>query len=118
MLMTSARRAFRLVALALAAVHLVVSAGAPMYEASTVASHMGSSVSVAAPDSGKGLGVHDPGTCPACLTLGAFARLPDASRLLLQFGDAGAASDSTVDPAPQVGARHGFLSRAPPTLLG
>lgn len=116
--MSSVRRAFRLVALALAAVHLVVSAGAPLYEASMAVSQVGTSVSVSAPDSGKGPGVHDPGTCPACLTLSAFARLPDAPRALVQFGDAGVTSDSTVDPAPQSGARHGFRSRAPPTLLG
>jgi len=116
--MSSVRRAFRIVAISLAAVHLAVSAGAPIYEAFTVARHIASLASVVSPDSGKGLPVHDPGTCRACQTLNAFARLPEAPRLLLQFDDAVAVRDSTAGTAPQRSARQGFLSRAPPALLG
>lgn len=118
MLMSPVRRVFRLFALALAALQVVVSAGAPMYEASTVARHIGPSASVASPESEKGAPVHDPGTCLACQTLNAFARLPDAPRILLPSGDVGGPNDPMVHAAPQQTSRQGFLSRAPPVLLG
>ena len=118
MSMSPVRRAFRFVSLALAALQLVVTAGAPIYEAITVAPHNGRSASVASPDSEKTAPAHDPGTCPACQTLTAFARLPEAPRILLLSAEAGAPRDPTVDATPQQTSRQGFLSRAPPTLLG
>jgi len=118
MSMSPVRRAFRFISLALAALQLVVTAGAPIYEALTVVPQIGSSASVASPDSEKSAPAHDPGTCPACQTLKAFARLPEAPRILLPSAETGAPRGPTVDAAPQQTSRQGFLSRAPPTLLG
>ena len=115
--MSSVRRAFRIFALALATLQLVVAAGAPSYEAVTTAWHIGSSVTVGNPDAETTAPAHDPGTCPACQTLNAFARLPEAPRLLLPSGTLGVPHDPTVDPAPRHASRQGFLSRAPPALL-
>ena len=116
--MRPVRRAFRFISLALATLQLVVAAGAPIYEAVTVVPHVGPSASVASPDSEKTAPAHDPGTCPACQTLNTFARLPDAPRILLSFAETGVPRDPTVDAAPQQSSRQGFLSRAPPALLG
>lgn len=117
MFMSPLRRAFRCVALALAALQLAVSAGAPVYEA--FAARIGGPVpSVASPDFTRGATAHDPETCPACQTLNTFARVPDAVRVLPASGRVGVPGDPAAYSAPTPSARQGFLSRAPPVLLG
>lgn len=116
--MSPVTRAFRFIALTLAAVQLVVSAGAPMYEALTVVRHIGPSAFVASPDSEKGAPAHDPATCLACKTINTFARLPEAPRMLLPSAETGVPRDPRLDAAPRQISRQGFLSRAPPLLLG
>ena len=117
MRMTPLKRAFRFAAIVLATVQLTVYEGASIYEA-FAARYVGPAPSVGSPGSQPGTPAHDPGTCPACQTLNAFARLPDASRLLRIAGHVRTLATLTDDAVPRQAARSGFLSRAPPLLLG
>lgn len=115
--MTRLKRAFRFAALALATVQLSVSEGASIYEAFAVRDS-GPAPSVASPDVERGAPAHVPGTCPACQTLNAFARLPDASCLLFMAGHTGAFNSLTDGGVFRQAARSELRSRAPPLLLG
>ena len=117
MRMTPLKRLFRFAALALAAVQLTVAEGASIYEAFAVRS-VGAAPSVRSPGTQPGAPAHDPGTCPACQTLNVFVRLPDASRLLPGAGHIRTLRTPADDAVPGQAVRSGFLSRAPPVLLG
>lgn len=117
MRMTPAKRAFRFVALALAFTQLTVSEGASIYEAFATR-HVGPSPSIASPGAQPGAPAHDPESCPACQTLGAFARVPEAPRLLLISGPRSAPGIPRDLVVPRLVTGTGFLSRAPPILPG
>ena len=116
--MSLVTRVFRIVAPMLAALQMAVFTGAPMYEALTLARQIAASASVASPDSEHRVPAHDASTCPACQTLRTTALLPDLPRLELPIDEAAAPGTVLVDPAPLQLSRQGFLSRAPPHLLG
>lgn len=116
--MSLVTRVLRIVAPMLAALQLAVFTGAPMYEALTMARQVAASASVTSPDSEQRVPAHDASTCPACQTLRTTAWLPELPHLELPIGEATAATAALVDPAPRQLSREGFLSRAPPHLLG
>ena len=116
--MSLVTRVFRIVVPMLAALQLVVFTGAPMYEALTVARQVAASASVTSPDSEPRVPAHDATTCPACQTLRTTAWLPGLPQLEEPIGETTAPATALVDPSPRQLPRQGFLSRAPPHLLG
>ena len=109
---------FRLAAPVLAALQMAVFTGAPVYEALTMARQIAASASVTSPDSEQRVPAHDARTCPACQTLRTTAWLTEPPRLELPTAEVTTPGTVVIDDAPALASRPGFLSRAPPQLLG
>lgn len=107
---------FKRIARVIAAVQLLAFASAPLLEAASVGPQRASVFAQGANVQGLGSS-HDPASCPACQLLRVSARPVEPPSLALFDDAAGSSIDSDVETAPSSAPRHGFRSRAPPSLL-
>ena len=113
--MTAARRIYQYVVLALAAIQIVASAGAPVLEGRLAAAHLRNTVTEQS-DAPQRIPAHDPSTCALCQLISSVAPPPHPALVLVPRDDASGRVVVAVDQPPQHSRRTGVLSRAPPTL--